>query len=817
ALQGITPSPGYVVRHDTLGWWFWEEEMAHTQDEILDPWLQAIMGHHGQPPLAVDHQNRAFKLLGSVTSGDRQAIHEYWQAVNQFLPVSSRPSALPRSCRPIWRRFSWWLAGLTVLADWLGSDQELFPFVNHSLPLVDYWQRAQQLADKAVHQAGLVYSAIAPTTDSFHRLFPHLSGQEPTPLQQLAGTVSLGEGARLFIVEDLTGAGKTEAAMVLIHRLLASGASDGFYVAMPTMATANAMYQRVGEIFRRLFQEDASLVLAHGARHSLDSFRRSWLGPNGENADVLPGNEISAGWHCRAWLADNAKKALLAQVGVGTIDQALMAVLTTKHQSLRLIGLFGKVLVVDEVHANDAYMHSVLKILLEFHAQSGGNVILLSATLPRKMRQELADSFMRGAGYTSSALPYTEHPYPLLTRIDAHSVVEIPVKTRHDRQRTVAATRIGSLEEMIQKILEAAASGACVAWVRNTVADAREGFQLLGQRWPKDRLTLFHARFAMGDRLEIEQQMVACFGRNSGPEQRRGRIVVATQVVEQSLDLDFDWLATDLAPIDLLIQRAGRLHRHRRMADGTPSNGPEQRQEPILWWFGPEAMDLPTSQWIKEPLPGTAAVYPDHGKLWRSARLLQRFAGFTLPTQARALIEGVYGEAAEAIPPGLSACTDRAAGERQAQSAQARFNTLKLADGYVATPHLWSDEGVIPTRLGDPVCTVRLLRWQDGQALPWYTTGSDVWSDSQLRIRQVYAAESDESAWDADLTAAVAGWRQRWPDQGRWVVVLPLTAAGAGWWQGTVRDNNRQQAVLFYHSCWGLVREEERSTMTKGE
>lgn len=294
-LQGPTLHPGYATRHDTLGWWLWLEE---SNEEAIDPWLQAVMGHHGQPPRERDNAS-TFNLLGSVTDGDQQAIRAYRQAIASLLPAPPLPALLSRECRSVWKRFSWWLAGLTVLADWLGSDQKMFPFEDDAIPLTDYWQRAQIRAEKAVRQAGLVYSASAPT-NAFHQLFPYLSEQNPTPLQDLASTIPLGEGARLFIVEDVTGSGKTEAALLLVHRLLVAGESDGFYMALPTLATSNAMYPRVGELFDRLFPDrKASLVLAHGERKLSESFRRSWLEPDMEKVDTLPGEELAAGWHCR--------------------------------------------------------------------------------------------------------------------------------------------------------------------------------------------------------------------------------------------------------------------------------------------------------------------------------------------------------------------------------------------------------------------------------------------------------------------------------------------------------------------------------------
>src|SRR5690606_25025277 len=186
--------------------------------------------------------------------------------------------------------------------------------------------------------------------------------KNPTPLQAYAQTVELGKVPQLFILEDVTGAGKTEAAMVLVHRLMASGLASGLYVGLPTMATANAMYKRMSESYRRLYaeQELPSLVLAHGASKLSKAFSDSVALSTQTDDKNYENNELSASAYCNQWLADSRKKALLADVGVGTIDQALLGVLPARHQSLRLFGLTNKVLLVDEVHAFDPYMRSLL-------------------------------------------------------------------------------------------------------------------------------------------------------------------------------------------------------------------------------------------------------------------------------------------------------------------------------------------------------------------------------------------------------------------------------------------------------------------------
>jgi CRISPR-associated endonuclease/helicase Cas3 len=422
----------------------------------------------------------------------------------------------------------------------------------------------------------------------------------------------------------------------LAHRLLAAGRADGIFLGLPTMATANAMFGRLADSYRRLFLPEAhpSLALAH-SRADLDPRFAAAL-----QADDLPSARSTADpadepaeAHCAAWLAEDRRRALLAQVGVGTLDQALLAALPVRHAPLRLQGLTGKVLIVDEAHAFDPYMRRELVALLRFHAALGGSAILLSATLPRAVRQGLVDAFRNGLGAPSQALAREE--YPLATLAAAGSIEETPCEVQPGLARRVAVTRLADAEAALDRIAAAAAAGAAVAWVRNTVDDTITAADALRMRGLAP--LLFHARFAMVDRLSIEAEVLRRFGRDSAGEARRC-VMVATQVIEQSLDIDFDLLCTDLAPADLLIQRAGRLWRHERDARPVP--------RPELLVVSPEAVPAPNSDWIKGPLPGTAAVYRDPALLWRSAREVFARGALTTPQDMRPLIEATFDRSA---------------------------------------------------------------------------------------------------------------------------------------------------------------------------
>ena len=314
------------------------------------------------------------------------------------------------------------------------------------------------------------------------------------------------------------------------------------------------MYGRLSEAYRRLFTDGArpSLVLAHGRRNLNDAFTDSIL-------DGAADDDPSVA-QCAEWIADDRRRAFLADIGAGTIDQAELAVLPSRYQSLRLFGLGKNVLVVDEIHAYDDYVRELIVALLEFHASQGGSAILLSATLPAAIRADFVCAFAKGAGTAGEDDPAP--CYPRATLWSPNAVLADSVCGRADRGRAVPVRFLPNSDSAVEATAAAAEAGAAVLYLRNTVHDAHDAHGAL-EALGFDPM-LFHSQFTLFDRLEIERRVLALFGPNSTAEERRARILVATQVAEQSLDIDFDVVITDLAPIDLIIQRAGRLWRHAR-------------------------------------------------------------------------------------------------------------------------------------------------------------------------------------------------------------------------------------------------------------
>jgi len=808
AFQGIVPglSPNlvqkipsmpYLERHDTLGWLLWERVLSAQMKKQgcfgyaadhpdmsrmirgVDPWMEVVTGHHGEPPKRGTIRHEDF-----FTTVDEAVACRYLEGVSDlFLPTFEGTTFTDKAFNSRVKVHSWLFAGLAVVADWLGSGRKADEYRGDEITLDEYWRlHALPFATAVIAEAKLEPSQVASFAGIGH-LFPFI--ELPTPLQQWAEQRPLAEKNQLFILEDVTGAGKTEAALILCHRLLAQGSADGLYVALPTMATANAMYDRLGKAYRRLYAQAASpsLVLAHGARHLSAGFRTSvGLPETSTSSRQYSEDEEPGEAYCSVWLADSRKKALLAEVGVGTLDQALLAVLPARHQSLRCLGLARKILIVDEVHAYDPYMNQLLQTLLETHARQGGSAILLSATLPQQMREKYLQAFCIGAGTPPPELTQSQN-YPLAIHYPAPGKAETALPTRPEVERTVSVVMLEEIEQALSVIQEAVEKGRCVCWVRNTVGDAVKAYRLVArQEWiDKERLSLFHSRFAMIDRQKVEAETLDFFGEKSTAEMRRGRVLIATQVVEQSLDLDFDAMISDLAPIDLLIQRAGREHRHVRDAVGNRlrmEGAKDRRKPPVFHVFGPPVVAEPGERWLKDVLPGTQAVYKHVGQLWLTQQRLCDSNKISMPGDARLLIEGVYGEdAQESIPESLRGLSWDAEGEAGGKRGMARLNALKLAKGYTRSSAEdcdgWAKETRIPTRLGDDSVSVALARIEGDSLQPYATANEFAWDMSMLSLPRRDWRKAQQLI-PAGLQPTIAQLK----DEVRalkWVEVLPLT------------------------------------------
>jgi CRISPR-associated endonuclease/helicase Cas3 len=688
------------------------------------------------------------------------------------------------------KALSWLLCGLTVVSDWIGSNRSWFPYCPPDQSLEQYWDYAKGKARDAIQRAGVVPSVLSANM-SPQQLYPEFAASL-SPLQKHVRDMPLADGPSLTIIEDVTGSGKTEAAMLLAARLMGQGLANGLFFALPTMATANAMYERLEHSYERLFAEGArpSLVLAHGKRTLNARFTSSILPTDGAGE----GYDDAGAATCAAWIADDRRKVFLAQIGVGTIDQALLGVLPSRHQVLRLWGLSDRVLIIDEAHAYDAYMSKELERQLEFQAALGGSAIVLSATLPERQRQSLSAAFAKGLGANPSMSQARD--YPLVTHVGFGMASSQPVPSRADRRRTLPVRRIASFEDAASHVSNMAEAGCAVAWIRNSVDDAIEAVEDLRRRGHPP--VLLHARFAMGDRLDIEEEVRAALGRQDKAGKRRGFLVVGTQILEQSLDYDVDVMVADLAPVDSLIQRAGRLWRHARRE--RPVAAPE------FCVLSPDPEGEVARDWYRDMSARAAAVYGHHGSVWRSAKALFDQGVIETPNGVRALIEAVYGSTPDDlddIPEALHAASRKAIGTDSAARSFANASLLDVASGYGGNLHVWTTDTITPTRLGEPQTVFRLGRIEGDRIVPWYTDENvtRAWALSEVSVsRKKATGVPDPGPVRAALMVAV---KRDWPKWEQETPLLVLEPDGEVW-HGIAHKIGEGDRAVVYDRATGL-------------
>ncbi|GIH29593.1 CRISPR-associated helicase/endonuclease Cas3 [Acrocarpospora phusangensis] len=522
---------------------------------------QMLGGHHGRFAPFNGHE---FKdPIGSLPALGKGKWEEQRQGIASLM---HRLTGAPRPPVGVSAAGGALACGLVILADWLASQEGfLLAQLQAGIPetcdadsLMAHLVRSRAAAPGLLRDAGLGRVRFA--AGGFRDDFPF----EPNDLQrsvseELPALVSEEPG--LLLITAPMGEGKTEAALHAGRLMGEAAGMPGYFIGLPTMATSDQMLQRVDEFRGRRIQGADSLTLLHGM---------AWLNTaytaEGREVGVLTGDPMATRW------LRGSKRGLLANLAVGTVDQALLSVLRGRHNVLRMLGLAGKVLVIDEVHAYDAYMQGLLKVLLEWLGSLRVPVVLLSATLPVGTGQRLAQTYLAGAGCEGVEAPRVAYPGWLYVSPRGTKSVTVLSRERklHVETRNVligpdkSPDRAPVLRDVLEPLVR---DGGCAAVICNTVGDAQRTYLAL-RAWLGERsgavpvVRLLHSRFPAHRREEITQEAVSWFGKQAGGARPTAAILVATQVIEQSLDLDFDLVVSDLAPIAMLLQRAGRCQRH---------------------------------------------------------------------------------------------------------------------------------------------------------------------------------------------------------------------------------------------------------------
>lgn len=595
-------------------------------DELAVLVADAVGCHHGEraSPNTLDH------LMGDRRALGKSEWTEARRSLFEALLGVFKPGKAPIKEKLSGPDFML-LSGLTSFADWIGSNEDWFTFgtLQDCDDLEGWFQKRSVRAEQALDAIGWEpRTPLSLEQKSFEQVFKF----SPRPLQQAVADVvaDLKEPA-ILLVEAPMGEGKTEAAYFAHLELQRRFGHRGLYVALPTKATGNAMFKRTLKFLRDQGSDrKLDLQLLHGGTLLNDTFQNLLL--SGIH-DPSMGGEVRAG----EWFT-NKKRALLSEYGVGTVDQALLPILPVRHNFVRLWGLANRVVVFDEIHAYDAYTGTLLVHLLRWLLALGSSVILLSATLPPSIRKALANA-------VGGKLPEQEKEYPRLSVFcPGEAVTQKHFEADPARRLTVKLQSISAdLPGICSALEEHLANGGMGLALVNTVQRAQDLYRLFPKGEPLERegqrigkrladgteVYLFHARFPAERRQKREDHALETFG-ESGIRSGR-KILIATQVAEQSLDLDFDLIATDLAPIDLVLQRAGRLWRHARksrpvsepalLIAGLAGDEPPSFGKP-LWWGAVYREDILLRTWV----------------------LLQTKQSMTLPDEIDTLVQAVYEE-----------------------------------------------------------------------------------------------------------------------------------------------------------------------------
>lgn len=588
-------------------------------------WAVPVGAHHS----TVRTRPQSVAARCGMSTASNVTRDDEWEALRQqtaqriVAAVGALPCAddLPALASGLDSPALWWLAGLVSIADWIGSDERYF--ASDRNPPRD---ESEALASAAVATIG-----FDPPTVRSDLEFTDYFGFEPNNLQRQAMQLIAEPG--LYVIEAPMGMGKTEAALACAYRLLAQGKASGIYFALPTQVTSNRIHFRVQAFLDAVLAqadqgERARLIHAHSwLLDSLDLPRPAQTQPRTSfDSDARAGVD---------WFASR-KRALLANFGVGTVDQALLGIVATRHFFVRQFGLAGKVVIVDEVHSYDFYTGTLIRRLCQTLLDLGCTVIVLSATLDGPRRAALLDE----------GLVNESAPYPLISGRLPNGEPLMPCAPTPPDDRRVSIQFVDA-DEAIRRVHELASAGVCILWICDTVASAQSTFarfQALASSSQEEasELGLLHSRFPQFMRENREAHWMAALGKpnaDSPSARPNGCILVSTQVVEQSVDLDADLLVTELAPTDMLLQRIGRLWRHDRGA---------RPIENAQCWIIEEACELDqfdamNKQKIRQMLGSKGWVYAPY-VLLRALEVWQAKVqtGVAIPSEIRDLIRNTY-------------------------------------------------------------------------------------------------------------------------------------------------------------------------------
>ncbi len=768
----------------------WERLACWARDEFtVYALIVAAFAHHGRPVNcgtgflpALWQPKRCNGALYDPLAG----VAELRAATERWFPAAWRDGGEPLPAKPeLVHAFN----GLLTLADWLGSDERFFPFSDVS-PSADRMAMAREAAVAALATMGLDTRGGRESLNRDTPAFAAISEHSPRAAQRQVCDLPIDPGGSITILEAKTGDGKTEAALARFVALFGAEFVSGMYFALPTRTAATQIHARVTAAVARAFPDAARrppVVLAVPGYIRVDARDGRKLAP----FEVLWNDDRNERFAHRAWAAEHPKRYLAGAIVVGTIDQVLLSTLQVSHAHLRGAALLRHLLVIDEVHASDAYMTRLTETVLQRHLSAGGHALLLSATLGGEARAAL---LFPGARRPGPALETAlADPFPLVEHRAAGQADvrrEEPGQDQQLRFTVEPWPAAGEPRQVAARALEAAAAGAKVLVLRNTVGDcvatqaaledlAGDGANLLFRC--QGVYAPHHSRFARADRDALDGAIEHWYGKNSRKNEPGGCVVVATQTVQQSLDLDADLMLTDLCPMDVLLQRMGRVHRH--------GNNPRPigYERPHVVVLVPAERDLAQALDARGQARlahGLGTVYDDLRVIEATWRLLEANPHIELPRDSRRLVEGAVHSAelrrvAREGGPHFQKHEQVVMGKLSAQTLQAALNLLTWAKPF---PPL-EDTPLFPAR------------GRDGQAM------KDIKTRLGEQDRHVSLPERPRGPFGADIDAVtVPGWMAHEIPEDATVDVRPGQEDGRAGLYLTLGP------TMFFYDRWGLKR-----------
>ena len=576
-ISSLTLADPRSTHHSVTGEYLLTKEFGVKND------IGSIVGgHHGKTvdELFEIEKQSAYPANYYQTEETGSQIYERWKNVRQELSRwaleicgFNSVQELPEISQPAQVIYS----GLLIMADWISSNDAFFPLIDISTEHVpDSFVRSRD----GIRLWGENQSVQVQNYPALNELFLHRFGFKPRDFQKTTyQTISQIDHPGIIILEAPMGLGKTEAALAAAEIVAAKTGSSGLFFGLPTQATSNGMFGRVHEWLAKLTQEyniKQSLRLCHGKaalNEELNELRHT-ASPKYINID----EETNGCVFVNEWFSGR-KKSSLDDFVVGTVDGFLLTALKQKHLALRHLGFSKKTVIIDEVHAYDTYMQQYLEEAIRWMGAYGTPVILVSATLPQEKRKSLITEYLKGMGVKGREIQFPEEifgiGYPMISYSDGKDV-----KAQTDfsciEDKTVLVKKLDQ-EDMLDTIAELIEDGGIVGVIVNTVRKAQKLGKECEERFGKDIISVLHSSFIATDRVNKENDLIHMIGKHGNRPERK--VIIGTQVIEQSLDIDLDTLITDLCPIDLLLQRIGRLQRHDIIR-------PEKHKVPTVYVMG---------------------------------------------------------------------------------------------------------------------------------------------------------------------------------------------------------------------------------------